>query len=95
MTKQKYLTEVKDKLQKQIWDIELNNDFNNNQIETLEQDINDGQGLIFVPGKEERDGTKLIGQLKQELTQRHRKRETFETQKQVLQEQIDFINTLK
>jgi hypothetical protein len=96
MTKKEYLDDViKDGLQKEVWKIELNAAFNDKEIESLEQDINDGQGLILVPGKQDRDGTKLIGQMKQELTQRHRKKETFIAQIETLQEQIDFINKLE
>jgi hypothetical protein len=63
------------------------------EIEILERDINDGQGLIMVPGKQERDGQKLIGQMKQELTARHRKKEAYDAKKADLQEQIDFIKS--
>jgi hypothetical protein len=91
MTKQEYYSEVIEKLQKQIWDIELNQAFNLREIEELEKDINNGEGLILLPGKQERDGQKLLGQMKQELTARHRKKEAFEAKKEALQEQIDFI----
>jgi hypothetical protein len=91
MTKDEYYESVKEKLQTQIWDIEMNEAFNFKEIELLERDINDGQGLIMVPGKQELQGKKLIGEMKAELHSRHRKKEAYETKKEELQEQIDFI----
>lgn len=93
MTKQEYYQSVIEKLEQQVWDIEMNEAFNLKEIETLERDINDGQGLIMIPGKQERDGQKLIGEMKAELYQRHRKKETFEAKREALIEQIDFIKT--
>jgi hypothetical protein len=93
MTREEYYQSVIDKLEQQIWDIEMNEAFNLKEIETLERDINDGQGLIMVPGKQERDGQKLIGEMKSELHQRHRKKEAYEAKKEELLEQIDFIKS--
>jgi hypothetical protein len=93
MTKSEYFASVIEKLEQRIWETEMNEAFNLREIEALERDINDGSGIIMVPGKQERDGKKLIGEMKQELHSRHRKKEDLEAQRIAFQEQIDFIKS--
>jgi chromosome segregation ATPase len=91
MTKQEYYSEVKEKLQKQIWDIELNEAFNRKELETLEHDLGKAETMIYVPGVNLKEGKKALGQMQQERIQREQKAKAFEAKLEDLREQIDFI----
>lgn len=92
MTQQEYHQQVADNLQKRIWDIELNKDFNLHQIEQLEHDIGKASTVVLYPGINEKEGKKTLAAMQQEKIQRQRKDDLYADKIDDLQEQVDFIN---
>jgi len=92
MTKEEYFSEVAENLQKNIWDIEINQAFNRRRIEELEHDI--GKPEILITGMDAKQLRKERGAMQQQLAARKRNDEAFSQKIENLQVQLDFVNTL-
>lgn len=90
MTQQEYHQEVAEKLQRQIWDMEINRAFNLHKIEELENDIGKASTIVLYPGINEKEGKKALGAMQQEHSARQTKDELFKDKMEQLQEQFRF-----